>query len=239
MSFHPSVEESINLLSKKWNVPPEIYDLHIGKRDDVIETTVYVDGVLFHIPILTRDNLYVIWKCLWPDCHNCCERQIRIPLIKEDIEILTKKLGYETKADFIKNETILSTFQQKPNDQILITRTMLSLKRKKDETENDDGKMVPCRFLNDEGCGIHPDKPSVCWMFPFAPWTERNSAGTLIPHARFQFTGDCPGFYLDKSIDAMMPELKEYSKKIIDYLKAFNRSEKEHYVSSSGYVMRQ
>jgi hypothetical protein len=83
---YPSVEESLKSLSKKWKIAP--YDLHLNKRDDVVDTTVNVKGVVFHIPALTKDNLYVIWKCLWPDCHNCCERQERIPLTCDDIVIL-------------------------------------------------------------------------------------------------------------------------------------------------------
>ena len=74
-----SVKNSLDLISKKWNIDSEVYDLHIGRRDDVADTIVNVNGVLFHIPTLTKNNLYVLWKCLWPDCHNCCERQGRLP----------------------------------------------------------------------------------------------------------------------------------------------------------------
>ena len=33
----------------------------------------------------------------------------------------------------------------------------------------------------------------------------------------FKFTGDCPGFYLSKTIDDMLPVLNDYSFKIYNY----------------------
>jgi hypothetical protein len=48
-------------------------------------------------------------------------------------------------------------------------------------------------------------------------------------HATFQFTGDCPGFYLDRSIDGMMPVLQEYSAKIYNYNMAVSRTARENY----------
>jgi hypothetical protein len=36
-------------------------------------------------------------------------------------------------------------------------------------------------------------------------------------HATFQFTGDCPGFYLADSMDSMNEILQEYSEIIYDY----------------------
>ena len=92
---------------------------------------------------------------------------------------------------------------------------MLSLKRKKDEKPEEDGTPLRCRFLDGEGyCGIHPDKPGVCWLYPFASWIEADARGQPAVHATFQFTGDCPGFYLDGSIDSMIPILEEYSTKL-------------------------
>ena len=81
---------------------------------------------------------------------------------------------------------------------------MLSLKRKHNENDKDDGTPVSCRFLDDKGyCGIHPEKPGVCWLYPFASWLE-SDRGRLVVHATFQLTGDCPGFYASKSLDDMM-----------------------------------
>ena len=93
MGITNSVKDSLDIISKKWKIDSEVYDLHLGKRNDVTDTVVNIDEVVFHIPFLTEDNLYVLWKCLWPDCHNCCERQGRLPLTKDDIKIIAKKMG--------------------------------------------------------------------------------------------------------------------------------------------------
>src|SRR5919202_5618120 len=135
-----SVKESLDQLAKKWEIDPKLYALQTGKRDDILDMSVNVKGVIFHIPLLSKDNLYVLWKCLWPDCHNCCERQGRLPLTKDDIKIIAKKMGYDSKAEFVKNETRISSWQeQEAFGNIITTLTMLSLKRKVDEREEQDG----------------------------------------------------------------------------------------------------
>jgi Fe-S-cluster containining protein len=113
---------------------------------------------------------------------------------------------------------------------MITTLTMISLKRRMDERQDQDGKPLQCRFLDSKGaCGIHPDKPGVCWLYPFASWLESDAAGRPVAHAAFQFTGDCPGFYLEKSIDDMMPVFQEYSAKIYDYNMAVSRTTRENY----------
>jgi Fe-S-cluster containining protein len=230
LSIMNCVEDSLNMLSKKWKIDPRVFDLHIGKRKDVVDTVVPVNGVIFHIPTLTKDDLYVLWKCLWPDCHNCCERQGRLPLTKDDIKNIATKMGYCSKADFIKNETRISSWQEhEAFGNIITTLSMLSLKRKRDEAEEQDGSPIPCRFLNEKGsCTIHPQKPGVCWLYPFASWLETNK-GRSVVHATFQLTGDCPGFYTSRYLDDMKPVLEEYSKKIYDYNMAVSRTTRENY----------
>ncbi len=227
------------MLSKNWKIEPQIYDLHLGKRNDVADTIVNIDGVFFHIPMLTKDNLYVLWRCLWPDCHNCCERQGRLPLTKDDIKIIAKKIGYNSQAEFVKHETRISSWEeQEAFGNVITTLTMLSLKRKLDEEEGEDGTPVKCRFLDGNGdCRIHPDKPGVCWLYPFASWLE-SEKGRVIVHATFQLTGDCPGFYASKSINDMMPVLKEYSRKIYNYNMSISRTTRENYGFISFVDMR-
>ena len=229
-----SVEDSLNLLSKRWKIEPEIYELHIGNRKDVIDTTINVNGVVFHIPTLSENNLYVLWRCLWPDCHNCCERQGRLPLTKDDVKSIAKRIGYDSEAEFIKNEAKISSWQEQESfGNIITTLTMLSLKRKDDEREEQDGTPLSCRFLNENGyCKIHPEKPGVCWLYPFASWLESDK-GRSVVHATFQLTGDCPGFYTSKSLNEMMPVLEEYSKKIYEYNMAVSRTVRENYGSIS------
>jgi hypothetical protein len=45
-------------------------------------------------------------------------------------------------------------------------------------------------------------------------------------HAEFQFTGDCPGFYVENTLEHIMPTLKEYSKIIYDYTMAYLKTMK-------------
>ena len=150
---------------------------------------------------------------------------------------MRQKLDYKTKSDFIKNETNMIIYEDKFNKDLLITRSMLSMKRKTDETEDDDGKKIPCRFLTSHGCGIHPDKPGVCWMYPFHAWREANDQWWRVqPHAKFVFTGDCPGFYLNKSLDPMIPTLQEYSKKIAAHLTSYHSSERRGYISTTKII---
>lgn len=228
-----SVQEALDLLAKKWKIDPVLYDLQTGRRDDVVDTPVNVNGVVFHIPMLSKDRLYVLWKCLWPDCHNCCERQGRLPLTKDDIKTISRRMGYRSEPEFLKNETLVSSWQEQETlGNIITTLTMISLKRRSDERQDQDGQPLKCRFLDSKGaCGIHPDKPGVCWLYPFASWLESDAASQLVAHAAFQFTGDCPGFYLAKSIDDMMPVLQEYSDKIYDYNMAVSRTTRENYGS--------
>lgn len=231
------MQEALDELAQKWDIPTEISDIHMGRRDDLTEKIVQVGEVYFHIPFLEKQQLYVLWKCFWPDCHNCCDKPVRLPMTENDIELMRNKLGYKTKSDFIKNETTVITFQDKTISDVLITHSMLSMKRKKDETPEDDGKKIPCRFLVSGGCGIHPDKPGVCWMFPFLPWRQTGDKWWKTEsHAKFVFTGACPGFYLEKSLDPIMPTLQDYSKKIYDYLISCHSSERNNYISTSKII---
>jgi len=223
------MEESLELLSQDWDIDPIVRDFIMGKRDDVSDHVIKVRDVIFHIPYLTKQDSYVLWKCYWPDCHNCCNRQGRLPLTSNDLITIGKGLQYNKVSDFIKNETNIATWEERGPSGNGITMTMINLKRKKDETEADDGTHISCRFLDEKGyCGLHPNRPGVCYLYPFSSWLE-NEKGRARVHASFQFTGDCPGFYLSKSIDEMKSVLLEYSKIIYDYNMNSNRTVQENY----------
>ena len=148
----------------------------------------------------------------------------------DDIKTVSKKLGSGSIIEFIKNETLISTWESAEIfGQTNTIRTQLCMKRKADETENESNTMIPCRFLDENGCSIHPQKPSVCWMYPFASYVEIGSNSKLTVHAKFQFTGDCPGFYLDNSIDSMMSTLREYSSRIFNHNMASSRAKRQGY----------
>jgi len=223
------LRSALDELSKNWNIDSRVYELTLGRRTDVKDTAVEVNGVIFHIPTLTSDNSYVLWKCLWPDCHNCCEKQGRLPLTIKDIEAISEKLGY-AKSDFIDKETRISTWTEaEPFGPISTTMSMISLKRKEDETDEQDGQPLSCRFLDNAGyCKLHPQRPGCCQMYPFTSWTTISNGKPQV-HATFQFDGNCPGFYVSKSLEDMAEVLKEYSKRIIDYSMAVNRTTREGY----------
>ena len=223
------LEESLELLSKNWELNPIIRDFILGNKTDVSDFALKVNDVVFHIPYLVKEESYVLWKCYWPDCHNCCNRQGRLPLTSNDLITIGKGLKYQKVSDFIKNETNIATWEERGPSGNGITMTMINLKRKKDETETDDGTHISCRFLDEKGyCGLHPNRPGVCYLYPFSSWLE-NEKGRARVHASFQFTGDCPGFYLSKSIDEMKSVLLEYSKMIYDYNMNSNRTVRENF----------
>ncbi len=224
------LEESLNLLSNDWFVDPIIKNFILGNRSDVTDFAIKVRDVVFHIPYLTNDASYILWKCYWPDCHNCCNRQGRLPLTSNDLVTISTRLKYQKVSDFIKNETNISTWQENAlSGNSATTMTMINLKRKKDESIEEDGTHISCRFLDEKGyCGLHPARPGVCFLYPFSSWLE-NERGRARVHATFQFTGDCPGFYLSKSIDPMKEILREYSKIIYDYNMSSNRTTRENF----------
>lgn len=223
------IEEALESLSKDWKIEPVIMDFMLGKKTDVSDFQVRVNGVVFHIPRLESDGGFVLWKCYWPDCHNCCNRQGRLPLTSNDLITISKGLKYQKVSDFVKAETNVNTWEEKGPAGNSVLMTMINLKRKPDEKESEDGTHIRCRFLDDKGyCGIHPSRPGVCYLYPFSSWLE-NEKGMPRVHATFQFTGDCPGFYFGKSVDEMKQILEDYSKTIYDYTMNSSRTTRENF----------
>ncbi len=226
---HVEIEKSLNFLEKDWDIDPVLRDFVLGKIPEVTDYPVKVKDVIFHIPFLTKEKKYILWKCYWPDCHNCCNRQGRLPLTSEDLITIGKGMKYQKTSDFIKNETITTTWEESGPSGQTTTMTTINLKRKTDETAADDGTHISCRFLDGEGaCSIHPTRPGVCYLYPFSTWLE-NEKGKARVHTTFQFTGDCPGFYLADTIDQMKQVLKEYSPVIYDYNMKSNRTTRENF----------
>jgi len=185
--------------------------------------------VIFHIPFLAGVKKFVLWKCYWPDCHNCCDRQGRLPLTSDDLITIGRGLKYQKVSDFIKNETLVATWNERGPAGNTTTITSINLKRKKDETEADDGTHISCRFLDEKGgCSMHPARPGVCYLYPFSTWLQ-NEKGLARVHATYQFTGDCPGFYLADSTEQMKEILEEYSKIIYDYNMKSSRTMRENF----------
>jgi len=225
------IAESLTLLEKNWDIDPVLKDFELGKISDVADYPVRVKNVLFHIPFLLKEKKYILWKCYWPDCHNCCDRQGRLPLTSDDLITIGAGMKYQKTSDFIKNETITVTWSEAGPTGQSTTMTTINLKRKKDEIPEDDGTHISCRFLDERGdCSIHPSRPGVCYLYPFSTWLE-NEKGNARVHASFQFTGDCPGFYLEDTIDPMKDVLDEYSDIVYDYNMKSNRTLREGFGS--------
>ena len=227
------IEESLNLLQKDWEVDPILRKFMLGKINNVSDFPIKVKDVVFHVPYLNSEKKYILWKCFWPDCHNCCDRQGRLPLTSDDIITIGKGLKYHKTSDFIKNETITVTYQEQGPSAQSTTMTTINLKRKTNETPQDDGTHISCRFLDEKGgCSMHPDRPGVCYLYPFSTWLE-NEKGMARVHATFQFTGDCPGFYLSENLEEMKKEFQEYSKIIYQYNMSSSRTNRESFGSVS------
>jgi len=225
------IAESLSLLEKNWDVDPLLKDFQLGKVTDVADYPVKIKDVVFHIPFLLKEKKYILWKCYWPDCHNCCDRQGRLPLTSDDLITIGAGLKYQKTSDFIKNETLTITWSESAPSGQKTTMTTINLKRKKDETEADDGTHISCRFLDEKGgCNIHPSRPGVCYLYPFSTWLESENGNARV-HASYQFTGDCPGFYLAENTEQMKEILNEYSTIIYDYNMKSNRTMREGFGS--------
>ena len=70
-------------------------------------------------------------------------------------------------------------------------------------------------------------------MYPFVSYLENDTDGRSVIHAEFQFTGDCPGFYVENTLEHIMPTLKECSKIIYDYTMAYLKTMRENYSVTS------
>jgi len=225
------VSSALDDLSKKWKIDPIVRDVHLGKRTDIQDYTIRINKVTYHIPFLSKSSLFLLWDCLWPDCHNCCDKQGRLPLTSRDIATISKHLGYDSQPSFLRNETYVATWDNESasdsNSHVITTLTMLNLKRRQSENEADNGHPISCRFLNECGaCQLHPNKPGVCWLYPFFSWSQ-NEKNLVSVHTSFQLTGDCPGFYLSKNLDDIMPILVKYSEIIYNYTMNVNTTIRE------------
>lgn len=206
----------MDLLAQKWDIDPLVRDFVLGRIPNVSDYIYKSGRVTFHVPYLVEHQKYILWTCYWPDCHNCCQRQGRLPLTESDLITIKSTLNYERVSDFVENETTIASWRE-PGGTGMVTMTSINLKRKADETENEDGTYIPCRFLDDAGyCTLHPGRPGVCYLYPFSTWLVSEKEEARV-HATYQFTGDCPGFYAKSDISEMISTLDQYASIIYDY----------------------
>lgn len=220
------MRDSLDALERDWEVDPRLREFLLGGGAGASDEQTTVGPTTFHIPKLPG-GLYVLWKCFWPDCHNCCERQGRLPLTSSDLITIGRTMGYGRASDFANNQTQVASHSEPSPSGGRVIMTTINLKRSESETEADDGTRIPCRFL--DGCGsckLHPSRPGACRAYPFSPWLALEG-GRARAHAAYQFTGDCPGFYLSESLDPMRDVLAEYSHVLYRYALESARTERE------------
>ena len=220
------LRDSMDMLERDWEVDPRLREFVLGGAP-ASDEQISVGPTTFHIPRISGSGLYVLWKCHWPDCHNCCERQGRLPLTSADLIRIGGAMGYARASDFAREQTNVATHAEPSPSGGSTVMTTINLKRSEAETEAQDGTRIPCRFL--DGCGsctLHPARPGACAAYPFSPWLVLEG-GRARAHAAYQFTGDCPGFYLAESVEPMREILGEYSQVLYGYALASARTERE------------
>ena len=79
-------------------------------------------------------------------CTNCCEVDGFVYFTEEDLKKAARHVGMTAAA-----------FEKK---YIYRTRHLLRMRKPRGSQ---------CHFLKDGGCGLHPDKPTQCRLFPFWP----------------------------------------------------------------------
>jgi hypothetical protein len=81
-----------------------------------------------------------------PGCTACCRQPGSVYLTEEDLRRAAARLGMRAAA-----------FEKR---YVYRTRYLLRLRKL---------PRLQCPFLEEEGCRIHPDKPTQCRVFPFWP----------------------------------------------------------------------
>ncbi len=99
-----------------------------------------------------------------PGCTNCCRQRGFVYLAQGDLERAATFLGISP-AEFERRY-------------VYRTRHLLRLRKPRRKS---------CAFLLDNGCSIHPAKPTQCRLFPFWPELVENRRAW---HAA---AADCPG----------------------------------------------
>ena len=113
-------------------------------------------------------------------CSRCCHNKA-IRVGPYEILRLARRLGMTT-TEFIAQHTEAGG-------------TMLRMREENNRA---------CIFLSEKGCGVHPDRPLACRLYPLARWVDpdgQESFGHLVPHPKTEDvygTGATIGDYLDQ-----------------------------------------
>jgi uncharacterized protein len=126
---------------------------------------------------LHRDSTF---SYLCRACSRCCHNKA-IRIGPYEILRLARRLGMTT-TEFIAQHTEAGG-------------TMLRMREANNRA---------CIFLGEKGCGVHPDRPLACRLYPLARWVDpdgQESFGHLVPHPKTEGvygTGATIGDYLDQ-----------------------------------------
>ncbi len=163
-----------------------------------------IGGITFHIP-KTKDGQYVLFECI-PDCGKCCRDPRWLSLTLPDITRLSNHFKMKPEEFLEKKAYWVNGSRGIP---------IPYLKRQRNDTEKTHGLPMTCRFLKDQkedhaDCDIYEARPLPCRMYPF-------DVGNKQYPVRHLGYGEgalkqCPGFYLSKTIEPIIPFLEQEAK---------------------------
>ncbi len=112
-------------------------------------------------------------------CFNACCGKLNLVLTPYDILRLARNLGLST-GDLVENHTVAA--QEKSRWPLI--------RLKMDEKAGGD-----CPFLKPEGCGVYPDRPSACRIYPLARAVSRGyGPGEVMEQFFVVEESHCQGF---------------------------------------------
>jgi Fe-S-cluster containining protein len=106
-----------------------------------------------------------------PGCTNCCRARGFVYITEDDLQRAASYLGMKP-----------AQFERR---YVYRTRHLLRLRKPRNSQ---------CYFLRDDGCSIHPSKPTQCTLFPFWPELVENRDSWKLTGA------NCPGIGKGKLI---------------------------------------
>lgn len=173
------------------------------KKRSMVEETLRLGRVTFHIPYDPIEKLYLQFRCV--RCGGCCGNQPYSGLLLTlgDIQRLSGHMGLSRK-EFIERECVLAEVEERevdayPGMSMNATYIGYFLKRFPGETEETVTKPGRCRFLNGENlCEIHPVKPAPCRRFPYLSYIQGEVFHAY--YAKSEVIGVCRGFVERKKI---------------------------------------
>jgi len=146
------------------------------------------EQILKEYPRLNKESKFS-FKC-HPDvaCFNKCCGDVNIFLTPYDIIRLKHNLGISS-TEFLKKYT-LSPFDQNLKYPVILMQM--------------DPKSNTCPFVTEQGCGVYPDRPWACRMYPLGLATPGEDSDELDEEFYFLLKEDvCKGFNEDKELTVL------------------------------------